>query len=129
MNNTKLLNLYLVDAVLLIIHEIDSAFWKEWDLFGLPGGIELFLILNFVMVYFALVGLKHLAVGNRKGYYYALILSAAGIGAFIVHGRLILAGHPEFKTIMSIAILALFFIVSLVLGMLTIQIRWKKTSL
>jgi hypothetical protein len=25
--------LYLVNSVLLINHEIDSAYWKEWDLF------------------------------------------------------------------------------------------------
>ena len=28
-----LLWLYLADAVLLITHEIDSAYWKEWNLF------------------------------------------------------------------------------------------------
>jgi hypothetical protein len=29
--------LYLVNSVLLINHEIDSAYWKEWDLFnGIP---------------------------------------------------------------------------------------------
>ena len=27
--------LYLVNAVLLITHEIDSAYWKEWELFKL----------------------------------------------------------------------------------------------
>jgi len=26
-----LLWLYLANAVLLITHEIDSAYWKEWD--------------------------------------------------------------------------------------------------
>ncbi|MHA1463081.1 MAG: DUF6713 family protein, partial [Candidatus Heimdallarchaeota archaeon] len=25
--------LYMVNAVLLILHEIDSAYWKEWELF------------------------------------------------------------------------------------------------
>jgi len=39
--------LYLVNAILLINHEIDSAFWKEWELFKLPGGIGGFLILHF----------------------------------------------------------------------------------
>ena len=29
--------LYLTNAVLLINHEIDSAYWKEWELFKLPG--------------------------------------------------------------------------------------------
>jgi hypothetical protein len=39
-----LLWLYLVNAVLLINHEIDSAYWKEWELFKLPGSISGFLI-------------------------------------------------------------------------------------
>jgi len=39
--------LYLINAILLINHEIDSAFWKEWELFKLPGGIGGFLILHF----------------------------------------------------------------------------------
>jgi len=34
-----LLWLYLANAVLLINHEIDSAYWKEWELFKLPGGM------------------------------------------------------------------------------------------
>ena len=32
---------YLANAVLLIVHEIGSAYWKEWDLFRLPGGIPM----------------------------------------------------------------------------------------
>ncbi len=39
--------IYLANAVLLINHEIDSAYWKEWDLFKLPGGITGFLIIHF----------------------------------------------------------------------------------
>jgi hypothetical protein len=35
-------NLYLLNAALLFTHEIDSAFWKEWDLIGIPGGIKFF---------------------------------------------------------------------------------------
>lgn len=36
-------NLYLLNFALLFTHEIDSAYWKEWDLFGIPGGIKSFL--------------------------------------------------------------------------------------
>lgn len=42
-----LLWLYLANAILLICHEMDSAYWKEWELFRLPGGITLFLIIHF----------------------------------------------------------------------------------
>ena len=39
--------LYLANALTLIVHEIDSAYWKEWDLFRLPGGEAGFLLLHF----------------------------------------------------------------------------------
>ena len=32
--------LYLVNASLLVTHEIDSAYWNEWELLHLPGGIQ-----------------------------------------------------------------------------------------
>ena len=38
--------LYLLNATLLIIHEIDSAYWKEWKLFHLPGGEAGLLLLH-----------------------------------------------------------------------------------
>ena len=47
-NMYKLLTLiYLINATLLIVHEIDSAYWEEWKLFGLPGGARA-LSLNFL---------------------------------------------------------------------------------
>jgi hypothetical protein len=48
---------YLTNSVLLINHEIDSAYWKEWDLFKLPGDITGFLILHFPILFFILYGL------------------------------------------------------------------------
>jgi hypothetical protein len=35
------LNLSLVMA-----HQADAAYWKEWEMFGLPGGIQLFTLFN-----------------------------------------------------------------------------------
>ena len=52
-----LLWLYLANSVLLINHEIDSAYWKEWELFNLPGGITGFLLLHFPLLLFILWGL------------------------------------------------------------------------
>jgi uncharacterized membrane protein len=40
--------LFLLNAAMLITHEIDSAYWKWRELFGLPGGLQLFLVLNLV---------------------------------------------------------------------------------
>jgi hypothetical protein len=52
-----LLGLYLVNSVLLINHEIDSAYWKEWRLFKLPGGSTGFLLLHFPLLFLILLGL------------------------------------------------------------------------
>ena len=54
--NDLLLWLYLVNAVLLINHEIDSAYWKEWQLFKLPGDITGFLLIHFPLLILILDG-------------------------------------------------------------------------
>lgn len=61
-----LLWLYLTNAVLLINHELDSACWKEWELFKLPGGIAGFLPLHFPLLAAILYGLV-LAAFERSG--------------------------------------------------------------
>lgn len=48
--------IYIANLALLATHEVDSAFWHEWRLFGLRGGVQLFLVLNLVLFLIALVG-------------------------------------------------------------------------
>lgn len=47
--------LYLTNSVLLIVHEMDSVYWKEWDLFGLGGGVSGFLVLHFPLLFLVLL--------------------------------------------------------------------------
>ena len=114
-------NLYLLNLALLFSHEIDSAFWKEWDLFGIPGDIQVFLFLNFLLLLAALFGFKKVLQGARSGKWFSLLLAGAGIFAFSIHGYFILAGRPEFTLPASIALLVLILIVSLVQGFLTLK--------
>ena len=107
-------NLYLLNCALLFSHEIDSAFWKEWDLFGIPGGIQVFLFLNFLLLLVALFGFRQVLLGTRGGQWFSLLLGAAGVFAFSVHSYFILAGRPEFTLPASLVLLGLTLIVSLV---------------
>jgi hypothetical protein len=122
---TWLINLYLLNLALLFTHEIDSAFWKEWDLFGIPGGIQVFLVLNFLLLLVALVGFKRLLRETRSGAVFSLLLAGAGVFAFTIHTYFILAGHPEFRLPVSLALLGLTLVVSLTQGALTI-LTWKS---
>jgi len=111
---------YVVNASLLICHEMDSAFWREWRLFRLPGGLGLFLALHLPLMGAVLFGLVLLVRGADGGLWFSLGLAGAGLCAFGLHGWFLARGRPEFRAPMSLVILAATFVCSLVQGWLTL---------
>lgn len=98
--------LYAVNFALLITHQIDSAYWKEWELFRLPGGIQLNLVLNLVLLLAGLTGFALLLDDRTAGYVFALVVAGGGIFAFGIHSFFLLRGDERFRLPASIAILA-----------------------
>jgi hypothetical protein len=78
--------LCLLNAALLITHEIDSAFWRGWELFGLPAGIQLFLVLNLILVLIMLVGHQRVVRGEPSGRLYSWLMVGGGLFAGCTHG-------------------------------------------
>jgi hypothetical protein len=105
---------YLINAVLLINHEIDSAYWKEWDLFRLPGGITGFLIIHFPVLFLLLYGLVLVYQGTSAGLIISLIVSLSGLFAFTIHTYFVKRGRNEFTTQISQLILIATLILSLI---------------
>ena len=114
--------IYLVNAILLINHEIDSAYWKEWELFKLPGGIGAFLLLHVPLLFLILYGLVCLERQTSFGLVASLIISAGGIFAFCIHMAFIRRGRQEFDTPISRLILSLMLVVSIVQAAVTIYL-------
>jgi hypothetical protein len=114
--------LYLVNSVLLINHEIDSAYWKEWDLFRLPGGITGFLIIHFPLLFFILYGLVQVFQRSFTGLIFSLIVCVGGIFAFGIHLFFIKKGREAFNTAISLFILSSVLIVSLVQFAITLYL-------
>jgi hypothetical protein len=104
---------YMVNATLLLTHEIDSAYWREWELFRLPGGIGGFLILHLPIIFVAFWGLRLLFEHSAGGVIIALLLGLSGIFAFGIHMYFISKGRPEFKAGVSVAILTCTLLVFL----------------
>jgi hypothetical protein len=104
----------MLNATLIIVHEIDSAYWKEWELFKLPGQINFFLILHIFLVFIILLGIVFIFRSLLWGLVLSLVLSIAGIFAFSIHRWFIGRGHGEFKTTVSQSILVATLIVSLI---------------
>ena len=120
--NEILLWVYLINAVLLINHEIDSAFWQEWKLFRLPGGITLFLVIHFPMLFFVLWGLILVSRNAFAGFIISLLLSFGGIFAFVIHMVFLKKGHDEFKKPISLFILLATLLTSVVQGIMTLYV-------
>ena len=110
---------YFMNAVLLIVHEIDSAYWKEWELFKLPGGITGFLIIHFPLIGAILFGLVAITQWYVVGLVFSFILCAGGLFAFTIHTYFLKKGREEFNSPISIIILIATLVVSLIQLVLT----------
>jgi hypothetical protein len=108
-----LLWLYLANSVLLINHEIDSAYWKEWELFKLPGGLTGFLLLHFPILLLILLGLILVYRHSSWGLIFSFVLCFGGLFAFGVHAYFLRKGRAEFNKPMSKFILVTILLVSL----------------
>jgi hypothetical protein len=106
--------LYLTNTVILIVHEIDSAYWKEWQMFRLPGGVAVFLLLHVPILTPVLYGLVLVDRGAPAGYVLSLALGLAGVMAFSIHTSFSRQGRVEFRTPVSRTILWFTLLLSLI---------------
>ena len=116
----KLEFIYLVNTSLLFTHEVDSSYWNEWNLFGIPGGIQLFLVMNFILIVIGLLGFRYVVLCKRSGLWFSLLQSLCGMFAFILHRIFILKGHKEFTLPVSEILLILILLVSVIQGFLSL---------
>ncbi|HSV96410.1 MAG TPA: DUF6713 family protein, partial [Spirochaetota bacterium] len=117
--HNALLWLYLANSVVLINHEIESAYWREWELFRLPGGITGFLVIHFPILFAMLYGLVSLKDRETAGLVISLLVACGGIFAFFAHTWFIRRGRTEFTLPISRLMLAATLALSVAQGALT----------
>jgi hypothetical protein len=105
--------LYVIELTLLILHEMDSTYWKEWDLFHLPGGQPGFLLMHLPLWPLAIYGAVQVWNGTSAGTVYALVVAVAGLAGFGLHIYFLRIGHPEFDAPVSKGILWAMLVLSL----------------
>lgn len=116
-------SLYFANAVLLTAHEIDSAFWREWQMFRMPGGLHVFLVLNLLLLAFMLHGYKQVLLDRPTAIRWTLLLATAGGLALIAHLTFLAAGRPEFRDPLSLALLGLIGMLSL----FQVLYEWRRS--
>lgn len=119
---------YVWTAGLLILHQIDSAYWQEWKLFGVGGGIQGFVLGNVPLILPFLYGLVLVRSAPRAGARFGLVLSGIGLAAFAVHGWFLLQGHREFRVPVSMGLLVAVLFTSALLGWASVRTLLQTTA-
>jgi hypothetical protein len=96
---------YFATLLALILHQIDAAFWREWEMFLLPGGVQGFLVFNLIAVGIMLAGYRHVVLRTNKARGFAMFCAALGLATFAIHLGFAAFGHRAFHLPLSIVII------------------------
>ena len=100
---------YILNATLLLLHEIESAYEKEWEILKLPGKITGFLFLHVPIIFLLFWGLVEIFNQSTLGLIIGITSGLGGPIPFIVHKLLMKkVGHfdkPISNVIMTLNIL------------------------
>lgn len=80
-----LLILYVINATLLLLHEIESAYEREWKILRLPGGVTGFLLLHIPVILVLFYGAVLIERQAQAGLILAVVTGACGVIPFLVH--------------------------------------------
>jgi len=97
---------YILNATLLLLHEIESAYEKEWEILNLPGKITGFLLLHIPIIFLFFFGLLELYNQTTLGMIIAIITGVGGIIPFVVH-KLLVKRNDRFNRLISNIIIIL----------------------
>ncbi|QQO08733.1 DUF6713 family protein [Breznakiella homolactica] len=111
--------LYSTVCTLLLLHEIESAYEKEWEILHLPGKITGFLLMHIPIIAVMFLGLYWLAAGFPAGNIVSLIVGIAGLFPFTVH-KLLVRRKEHFGSLTSNIIIIASGITGIALAALSI---------
>ncbi len=118
---------YLANATLLICHEIDSAYWSEWELFHIPGGATMFVAVHLPLIALVLWGQVLMTCGDRAWRWCSLSLGFVGTCGGLLHVGFLMSGSKRFSTGFSISLIAAFLLVSI--AQLIVTRAWWRTAM
>lgn len=116
----SLVVLYIANTILLLLHEIDSAYQKEWELLRLPGKITGFLLLHIPIISLLLYGLITIKDGSFTGLIFGTLAGIGGLLPFLVH-KILIKNNAYFNTLASRSIIYFNVVVGTLLMLLCLR--------
>jgi hypothetical protein len=94
-----------LNLALLATHQVDAAFWHEWDVFGVPGGIHFFLAFNLLAVFGLALGLVTIAKQSKGARLASRLSAGLGLVTVAIHAVFLVLDPVAFWDVLSISIL------------------------
>lgn len=76
---------FILNATLLILHEIESSYEKEWEILRLPVKISGFLILHIPIILLLFYGVVEIEKLTPIGLILGIVIGIGGMIPFLVH--------------------------------------------
>jgi len=76
---------YVLTVSLLLLHEIESSYEKEWEILNLPGKITGFLLLHIPIIFIFFFGFYCIVQYPNMKFIISLIIGISGFIPFFVH--------------------------------------------
>lgn len=111
---------YILNATILLLHEIESAYEQEWELFRLPGKITGFAIFHIPIILLLFYGLLEIERQTTIGFIMCLIAGIWGLMPFIVH-KIVLKRGEKFNRLASNVLIYSNFITGVALIILSLR--------
>lgn len=105
---------FLMNAAVLVTHQIDAAYWHEWELFHLPGGNQLNLLLNLPIIALVLFAQGQVRANSSLARRCYRLMIFLGFLTVAIHTAFFAFGTEAFRQPLSIALLAATCCLSLV---------------
>lgn len=113
----------MLNLALVLTHQVDAAYWHEWDMFHLPGGIQLFNAFNLVIFVLVLYCYTQVVQRRRAGFQCSLVIALLSGIVMPIHAAFASMGFEQFNLPFSIFLIAATFIVSVLQIILTHKAR------
>ena len=110
---------FIFNATMLLLHEIESSYEKEWEILGLPGRITGFLLLHIPIIILLFYGALEIEKRTQVGLIIGIISGIGGIIPFLVH-KIIVRHKDRFNLLISNVLIYANIITGLVTAALSI---------
>ncbi len=115
---------FILNATLLLLHEIESSYEREWEILKLPGKITGFLILHIPIILILFYGVVEIEKQTQIGLVLGVISGIGGIIPFLVH-RVIIRRKDRFNLLISSVLMYLNIIAGVITAVLSVSLLIK----